>query len=110
MLYYDRTDISEGIDLANNKNSKQCMIFHYWFYNHWFEFQSSVCNECYHLMLSVDISNIVIVTIENVDYHCIIHSINKSEAINLLKNSVLEDVGIYKKTLPQFLVYSRQFF
>ena len=34
MLYYDRTDISEGIDLANNKNSKQCMIFHYWFYNH----------------------------------------------------------------------------
>ena len=61
-------------------------------------------------MLSVDISNIVIVTIENVDYHCIIHSISKSEAINLLKNSVLEDVGIYKKTLPQFLVYSRQFF
>ena len=34
MLYYDRTDTSEGIDLANNENSKQCMICHYWFYNH----------------------------------------------------------------------------
>ena len=53
-------------------------------------------------MLSVNISDIVIVTIKNVDYHCIIHSISKSEASNLLKNSVLEDVGIYKKYYLSF--------
>ena len=99
MLYYDRTDTSEGIDLANNENSKQCMICHYWFYNHWFEFRSSVCNEYYNLMLSVNMSDIVIVTIKNV---YIIHSISKSEASNLLKNSVLEDVGIYKKYYLNF--------
>ena len=28
MLYYDRTDITEGIDLIKNNNSKECMICH----------------------------------------------------------------------------------
>ena len=44
-------------------------------------------------MLSVNISDIAIIIVKNVDYRCIIHNINKSEAINLIKNSVLEDGG-----------------
>ena len=44
-------------------------------------------------MLSVNISNITIITVNNVDILCIIHNISESEAINLLKNSVLEDRG-----------------
>ena len=42
-------------------------------------------------MSTVNLSDIVIITIENVDYRCIIHKISKFEAINLLKNLVLED-------------------
>ena len=42
-------------------------------------------------MLSVNISDIAIITVKNVDYRCIIHNISKSEAINLIKNYVLED-------------------
>ena len=42
-------------------------------------------------MLCVNISNIAIMTIKTVDYRCIIHNISKSEAINLLENSVLEN-------------------
>ena len=42
-------------------------------------------------MLSVNISDITVITVENVNYRCIIHNISKSEAINLLKNSVLEN-------------------
>ena len=72
MLQYDRTDISEGIDLAKSNNSKEFMICHYWFFNHVFEFQNSVCNGCHDLtMLSVSISDIAIITIKNVDYRCI---------------------------------------
>ena len=49
-------------------------------------------------MLSVKISDIAIITVKYVDYRCIIHNISQFEAINLLKNSVLEDRGyIYKK-------------
>ena len=31
MLYYDKIDISEGIDPAKSNNSKECMVCHYWF-------------------------------------------------------------------------------
>ena len=68
------------------------MICHYWFFNHGFNFQDCVCNGCHDLtMLSVNISDIAIITVKNVNYRCIIHNISKSEAINLLENSVLED-------------------
>ena len=40
-------------------------------------------------MLSVNISDIAIITAKNVDYCCIVHNISKSEAINLLENFVL---------------------
>ena len=75
------------------------MICRYWFFNHGLKFQDSVCNGCHNLtMLIVNISDIAIITIKNVDYRCIIHNINKSEAINLLKKYVLENREyIYKK-------------
>ena len=57
MLYYDRTDISEEIDLAKSNNSKECMISHYCPFNHEFNFQDYVCNGCHDFnMLSVNIS------------------------------------------------------
>ena len=94
MLCCDRIDISEGTDLAKSSNSKECMICHYWFFNHGFKFHESVCNGCHDLtMLSVNISDIAIITVKNVNHRCIIHNISKSEAINLLKNYVLKDRG-----------------
>ena len=54
----------------------------------------NICNGCHDLtMLSVNISNIAIIIVKYVDYRCIIHNIRKSEAVNLLKNSVLENCG-----------------
>ena len=87
------SNISEGIEFHKSDNkSKECMICHYWFFNHRFEFQDPVCNGCHDLtMLSVNISDIFIITIKNVDYCCIIHNISKSETINLLANCVLEN-------------------
>ena len=71
------------------------MICHYWFFDHGFKFQDSVCNSCHDLtMLCLDISNIAIITVKNVDYCCIIHNVNKFEAINLLENSVLKHHGL----------------
>ena len=54
----------------------------------------SICNGCHDLtILSVNISDIAIITVKDFHYHCIIHDIRKSEAINLLKNYVLDDRG-----------------
>ena len=44
-------------------------------------------------MLSVNISNIAIITVKNADCSCVIHNISKSKAINLLRNFVLDDCG-----------------
>ena len=62
-------------------------------------------------MLSVNISDIDIITIKNVEYRCIIYNISKSEAINLLKNSVLEKrgVGIYKNIVLNFSLFKIAF-
>ena len=94
MLYYDRTTINEGIDHAKSNNTKEYIIFPYWFFNHGIKFQYSVCNGCHDLtVLSVNISDIAIITVKNADYRCITHNISKSKAINLLNDSVLEDRG-----------------
>ena len=70
------------------------MICHYWFFNHGFKFQDSVCNGCYDwTILGVNIRDTAIITVKNVDYRCIIRKISRSEAINLLKNYVLENCG-----------------
>ena len=74
------------------------MICHYFFCNHGFEFQCSVCNGCHDFsILSLNIHDITFITVKNVDYCCIIHEISKSEAINSLENSVLEDPGYISK-------------
>ena len=62
MLYYNRTDISEGIDVNKTSASKECDVCHYWYFlNYSFKFQPNVCNR-YHdlLMLSINLSDIAI--------------------------------------------------
>ena len=44
-------------------------------------------------MLSINVSDIAIITVKNVDYCYVIYDINKSKAINLLEKSMLEDRG-----------------
>ena len=94
MLYHDRIDTSKETDPAKGSSSEECMVCHYWVFNHGFKYQDSVCNGCHDLLIQcVNINDIAILTVEGVDYHCIIHDISKSDAINLLKNSVLDDRG-----------------
>ena len=74
MLYYDRIDVSEGIDVNKTSASKECLICHYWYFlNKGFSFQQNVCNRCHHLlMMSRNHSDISILKIKSIDYCCII--------------------------------------
>ena len=65
MLYYDRIDVSEGIDVNKTSASKEDIICHYWYIlDEGFEFQQDVCNE-YHdvLIMSINLSDIDILNI-----------------------------------------------
>ena len=94
MLYYDRIDISEGIDVNTTSASKECDIFHYWYFlDKGFKFESYVCNGFHDvLLMSVDLSNIPILNTNCADNCCIIKGISKSDAINLLQNAEMGGV------------------
>ena len=66
MLYFDRTDVSEGIDVNKTSASKVCDICHYWyFFRDSFKFQPNVCNRCHNLlMMSMNLSDIAILNIK----------------------------------------------
>ena len=88
MLYYDRIDVFEGIDVNKTSKSKDCNICYYWYFsNKRFCFQTYVCNRCHDLvMMSMNLCDIAILNIKTASYFCIISGIRKSEVINLMKN------------------------
>ena len=45
MLEYDRIDISEGIDINKTNASKECHIYHYWYFKDiGFKYEPYLCN------------------------------------------------------------------
>ena len=66
MLYFDRIDIYEGLDVNKRSESKECDVSHYWYFiDKGFKFQ---CNRCHDLLImSMNLSNIVILNIKGSD-------------------------------------------
>ena len=74
MLYFERIDVSEGINVIKTSASKECDICHYcYFLNYSFKFQPNVCNR-YHnlLMMSMNLNDIAILNVKGFDYRCVI--------------------------------------
>ena len=65
MLYYDRIDVPDGIDVNKTSSSKKFDICHYWcFSDKGFKFQVNVCNGCHDLlMILINLSDILILDI-----------------------------------------------
>ena len=92
MLYYDRIELSERIDLTKSNNSKECMVCHYSYFFRLFEFKNIVCNGCHDLtILCPTLRDFAIITVKGVGYQFVIHDFSKSKAIHLLENPVLKD-------------------
>ena len=53
MLNYNRIDLSEGIDVSNTRESKECGIRHYWhFLDKRLKFQRNICNGCHDVVMN----------------------------------------------------------
>ena len=99
MLYFDRIDVFEGIDVHKTSKSKESNICHYcYFLNKGFKFQPYICNNCHDLsIMTLNLSDIIILKIKNTDYCCIITGISKSEPIKLMQNiDLIQKVEHYK--------------
>ena len=89
MLYYDRIDVSEGVDVNKTSESKECDTWHYWYFSDkGYKFQPNVCNGWHGLlMMSMNLSDMAI----SADDRFIISRISKSEAINFMQNTDLTE-------------------
>ena len=57
-----------------------------------FKFQPDVCSTCHDLlMMSMNLSDIAILSIKGADYCCIISGISINEAVNLLQKADLKE-------------------
>ena len=85
ILYHDRIDVSEDADVNTTSESKECNVFHYWYFiNKGFKFQPNVCNGYQDpLFMSVNFNDIAILNVRGIDYCCIINGISKSEPMGV---------------------------
>ena len=97
MLEYDRTDISEGIDINKTNKSKECMLCHYWYFlDKDFSYGPYLCDDCYNILQkSINFKNIAIVHIKKSAYRICFLDMSKRKAKILMTNSNLIDKKVY---------------
>ena len=103
MLEYERIDISEGIDVNKTSKSKECKIFHYWYFKDiGFKYELHLCNGCHSLMQkAVSSNNIAIVYVKGSAYKIQFWYLSKDDAINIMDGSIFAD---------EMMFYTKNFF
>ena len=80
MLQYDRIDVSQGIDINQTTESKECMLCHYCYFKDVdYKFQLYICNCCHAVsMMAYEFNGVIKTNFlgdeipkENVHYTCI---------------------------------------
>ena len=106
MLEYDKIDISEGIDVNESSNSRECSLCHFWYFiDKNFNYQKYLCNGCHDMsMKGVSIKNVVIVYSKGNAYRIHFWYMSKDDAISIIHNSNLID----KKEHNFFLHYIKK--
>ena len=72
MLQYETIDMSEGTGTNKSNKSKECMLYHYWYFKDiGFKYEPPACNECHDLSMMVyDLNDFMILNTKGVDYRC----------------------------------------
>ena len=96
MLEYEKNHTSERIDYNRSDGSKECGICHYWYFlDKNFNYEPYLCHGGHDLMQkAMNLIDVAIVSIKGNDYRIHFWYISKSDAINLLNNSVLDNKGV----------------
>ena len=92
MLEYDMKDTSEGIKVNKTNSSKECNIYHYWYFlDKGSKFEPYVCNGFYDLMQKAMSFNDAIASVKGNDNKIHFWYISKNDAINMMKNYDLNE-------------------
>ena len=84
MLEYEKTDISDRIDVNKSDKSNECMLCHYWYFlDKSFRYGPYLCDRCYDMMQKCNkLKNIAIVDIKESVYRICFLFMSKREAKN----------------------------
>ena len=96
MLWYQKIDISEGIDINKTNASKECELCHYWcFKDIGFKFQEHVCNKGHDLLIiPCSLKDIAKLNAKGNTDRSILMGISKNEGLKRLNNWVTYDRGV----------------
>ena len=108
MLEYDRIDVSERIDINKTNASKEYDTCHYWYFKDVdFKYEPYLCNCCRDLMQkAMNSNNVAIVSIKGSDYRIYFWYMSKSDAINIMKKSNLNEKG--ELLLKKFIIHKNE--
>ena len=108
MVYCDRIEVFQGIYVNKTGASKDSNVSHNWYFldNGLSLNRMYVCNGCHDISITLmNPSNVDILNICHVDYHCIIDGTSKNEAVNLLENvDFSEKIGSLEKIIFLYCV------
>ena len=93
MLEYDRSDISEGIDVNKANLLKEYDIWHYWYFKDiGFRYQLCLCSGCHDLMENaIGFNNDAVVCVKGIAYRIHFWYMSKDDALNIMNGSNLVD-------------------
>ena len=95
MIFYEKIDCGQFIDLSGSKESVKCMICSYSYFKDGFKYQPYACNGCHDFsMIVMNLSDFFILNIKGVDYRVYFSGVDKKEAVNMLNNSKLGNKGV----------------
>ena len=96
MLWYQKIDVSEGIDVNKISASKECELCQYWFFRDiGFKFEEHVCNKCHDLLTTAcSLKDIAILNAKGATFTRILMGISKNEGLERLNNSVTYNRGV----------------
>ena len=93
ILRYDRIDISQGININKAHASKECDIGHYWcFKDIVFKYKLYICKGCHNLMeKAMNLNDVAVASVKGSDFRIHFWYMSKYDAINILKNSNMNE-------------------
>ena len=95
MLQYKRINVSKGINVNKTSASKECILYHYWFFKAvGFKFEEHVCNKCHDLLMAYGLENKAILRVKGATFRCTLWGSNRNKGLRRLNNSVLGDKGV----------------
>ena len=87
MLQYEKSDVSEGIEVNKTNASKEYELCHYWLFKDiGFKFEEHVYNRCHDLLtMAYSLKNVAILSVKRATFRCLLMGISKNEALKKKK-------------------------